>query len=107
LDVPLLIQRKRLIDSWLFRRLNPQVVEDLATRPTRPRIPHLPEVILGRHPKKPLLRHARLNPELLRLIIPRNLRIALEDRHIQLALIDPKTMTPIETHHPPPIAQRL
>ncbi len=107
LDIPLLVQRKRLINPSLFSRLNPQVVEDLTTRPTRPRIPHLPEVILGPHPKDPLLRNANLNPKLLRLIIPRNLRIALKDRHIQPRRIDPKAMIVIRSQQLPRISDRI
>ena len=75
----------------MFRCLQPHVEENLRTRPTRPRLAHLPEVVLQPVLKDALLRHAHFHPVTLGLIVPRNPigRVALKDRHVQLVLVDP------------------
>ncbi len=89
LHVALVILRKRLVLARLAR-CQPQVEEDLGARPTRPRVPHLPEVVLHAHREDTLARHPRLHPKLLRLGIPRHRAFPFEDRHIQPRRIDPK-----------------
>jgi hypothetical protein len=50
-------------------RVFARVVIDLGVRPARPRVAHLPEIVLLAETKDALARHAGLDPQLHRLVI--------------------------------------
>src|SRR5437899_385148 len=62
---------------------------NLAARAARPRVTHLPEVVLQAHLVDAILGNTLRGPQFISLGIPRDARLTLEDSHIQLLFRNP------------------
>ena len=92
LDVPPTVASECAIRVSLIRRRWPHVVMNLAARSARAGVAHLPEIVFQSKFVNPLFRHALRHPEIAGLGIARHPAFALENRHKQLVVRDPKPL---------------
>src|SRR6516165_12326880 len=83
LDIPPALAAEPAVGVSGVTRLGSHVVMNFAARSAGTGVAHLPEVIFHSPGEDALPAHAHRFPELLRLLVPRNVPGALEDGHIQ------------------------
>ena len=65
---------------------------DLAARPARTGVTHLPEIVFQPRLENPILRNSLRQPQVVRLSIARYAAFAGENRYIQFVLLNPKPL---------------